>query len=310
MLWVHRGALGTRSNLITYLYSSLFDSPAQTLVNTVNTIGVMGKGVAKVFRETYPKMFREYKRVCDAKQLEIGKLHLWKSEDRWVLNVPTKTTWRLPSQIDYVEAGLETFVANYARLGISSVSFPPLGCGNGNLEWDKVRPLMESYLKSVHIPVYIHNWQVKDDFVPEHLSQEPPNDFSDFWEDILAAIAESSGKFVTSDRGAAFTVRVDLDRSLHIKHEGGKGELLKFEELETAWVAMRDGILSIDRYPDEKSRRYKSYLFPIFASLPYVRSAPVSRVGEYGRHPSKGLFFKRGFGASSVPSEAQGCLSL
>ena len=296
--------------MITYLYSSLFNSPAQTLVNTVNTVGVMGKGVAKVFRETYPIMFREYKRACDARQLGIGKLHLWKGPDRWVLNVPTKTTWRLPSQMDYVEAGLETFVANYAKLGISSASFPPLGCGNGNLEWEKVRPLMESYLKSAHIPIYIHNWQVKEGFVPEHLNHEPPNDFTSFWNDIVESVAGNGGRFFTIDRGASFTVRVDLDRSLHIKHENGKGELLKFEELETAWVAMRDGILSIDRYPDEKSRRYKSYLFPIFASLPYVLSANVARVGEEGRHPSQGLFFKRRFGITKVPSEAQGCLSL
>lgn len=296
--------------MITYLYSSLFDSPAQTLVNTVNTVGVMGKGVAKIFRETYPSMFREYKKVCDAKKLQTGKLHLWKGSDRWVLNVPTKTTWRLPSKVEYVEAGLETFVANYADLGISSVSFPPLGCGNGNLEWDIVRPIMEKYLNKLQIPVYIHNIQVSPNFVPEHIRRAPPSDFSDFWNDVREAIAEHGGSFSTSDKQSAFRVSINLDRSLHIKHESGKGELLKFEELETAWVAMRDGILSIDRYPDEKSRRYKSYLFPIVSSLPYVQTAQVSRAGEDGRYPTKGLFFKRAIGESAVPSETQGCLSL
>jgi O-acetyl-ADP-ribose deacetylase (regulator of RNase III) len=91
--------------MLTYLYTSLFDSPAQTLVNTVNTVGVMGKGVAKTFRERYPAMFKEYKKLCDGGALTIGSLHLWKSDDRWVLNFPTKTTWRLPSKLEYIQQG-------------------------------------------------------------------------------------------------------------------------------------------------------------------------------------------------------------
>ncbi len=68
--------------MLTYLYTSLFDSPAQTLVNTVNTVGVMGKSIAKTFRERYPAMFKEYKKLCDRGNLTIGSLHLWKSDDR------------------------------------------------------------------------------------------------------------------------------------------------------------------------------------------------------------------------------------
>ena len=72
--------------MLTYVYNSLFDSPAQTLVNTVNTVGVMGKGIAKAFKEKYPDMFREYKRLCDSGELSIGKIHLWRSPQRLVLN--------------------------------------------------------------------------------------------------------------------------------------------------------------------------------------------------------------------------------
>ena len=100
--------------MITFLESSIFSSPAQTLVNTVNTVGVMGKGIAKEFKRTYPSMYREYRALCDSNQLEIGKLHLWRSDSRWVLNFPTKTTWRLPSKIEYIEAGLIKFLSNYA----------------------------------------------------------------------------------------------------------------------------------------------------------------------------------------------------
>ena len=120
--------------MITYIDSSVFDSPAQTLVNTVNTVGVMGKGIAKEFKSRYPIMYKEYRRLCDDKQLQVGNLHLWRSDNRWVLNFPTKTTWRRPSELAYVEQGLHKFVNYYMDLGISSISFPPLGCGNGNLE--------------------------------------------------------------------------------------------------------------------------------------------------------------------------------
>jgi O-acetyl-ADP-ribose deacetylase (regulator of RNase III) len=299
------------ATVITYLDTSLFDSPAQTLVNTVNTVGVMGKGVAKAFKEIYPKMFREYKSICDTGHLKIGILHLWKSEDRWVVNFPTKTTWRLPSKLEYIEAGLRTFASNYAQLGITSVSFPPLGCGNGNLDWTEVRPLMERYLKGVSIPVYIHNVHVAQDFRAEHVGQVAPASFSEFWQDIKWSIREQNGQYLTTDSQRPFFVSVDDSRALHIRRDGGKCELLQFEELETAWVAMRDGILSIDRYPDEKSRRYRSYLFPILATLPYVRVANVSRDGEDARRASKGLFFPRNKGASAAPPvETQECLSL
>ena len=160
--------------MLAYLYSSLSDSPAQTLVNTVNTVGIMGKGVAKTFRERYPAMYREYRSLCDAGKLSIGSLHLWKGDDRWVLNFPTKTTWRLPSKLEYIERGLDTFVRNYERMGIVSASFPPLGCGNGNLDWLQVRPILENYLSNISIPIYIHSLHVGDEFIPEHKKSIDP----------------------------------------------------------------------------------------------------------------------------------------
>ena len=157
--------------MLAYLRTDLFSSPAQTLVNTVNTEGVMGKGVAKTFKQKYPEMFREYKRLCDRGDLRVGSLMLWRGQDKWVLNFPTKTTWRLPSQMPYLEAGLKRFVEVYENLGITSISFPPLGCGNGGLDWSDVKPLMEKYLKRVSIPVYIHDLHVGAEFVPEHLEK-------------------------------------------------------------------------------------------------------------------------------------------
>lgn len=155
--------------MIVYTDTNLFLSPAQTLVNTVNTVGVMGKGIAKDFKHYYPQMFDHYRQICLAKQLDVGMLQLSKSEpvlyrkkptgqsrQRWVLNFPTKRHWRAKSKLEYVEAGLKKFVAEYGHQGIESVAFPQLGVGNGGLKWPVVREMMEDYLGQLPIPVYIH----------------------------------------------------------------------------------------------------------------------------------------------------------
>jgi O-acetyl-ADP-ribose deacetylase (regulator of RNase III) len=143
--------------MLTYLPTSLFDSPAQTLVNTVNTVGVMGKGIALVFKQRYPDMYQQYRELCQAGQLDIGKLHVYRKLNQVIVNFPTKKHWRNPSQIKYIEAGLAEFVHSYIQHGITSVSFPQLGCGQGGLDWERqVQPVMQCYLKDLPIPVYIH----------------------------------------------------------------------------------------------------------------------------------------------------------
>ncbi|CAN5116248.1 hypothetical protein BH10PSE7_BH10PSE7_30610 [soil metagenome] len=299
--------------MLTYLYSSIFDSPAQTLVNTVNTIGVMGKGIAKAFRERYPAMFREYKSLCDRGGLSTGNLHLWKGAEQWVLNFPTKTTWRLPSKIEYIESGLVTFVDNYERMGIVSASFPPLGCGNGNLSWDDVRPLMEHYLSKINIPVYVHSLHVAADFVPEHKEVHVvPVDFTEFWRDLQASMYENKGVFYTGEGNHPYSVHVHHD-DITITRSGKNREKIPYEELQNAWVILRDGILSGDKFSDEASKRFKSYLFPLLKSLPYVRAAPMSRSGQKPSGRSEGLFLARHSGESrkATPSDSrQGCLSV
>jgi O-acetyl-ADP-ribose deacetylase (regulator of RNase III) len=142
--------------MIRYLTSDLFAATAQTLVNPVNTEGVMGAGLARAFRDRYPEMFREYRELCRERRLSIGTLHLWQGPDRWVLNLPTKTSWRLPSTLAYIEAGLRRFRQDYPALGITSVAFPALGCGCGSLSWSAVRSLMDSSLADLPIPVDVH----------------------------------------------------------------------------------------------------------------------------------------------------------
>lgn len=143
--------------MITYPNGSIFQSPAQTLVNPVNTVGVMGKGIAYEFKQIYPEMFERYHDLCKQGQFNIGDLWLYKSPDKWILNLPTKKHWRNPSKIEYIEAGLKKFQEKYAEYGIQSIAFPALGCGSGKLDFKtQVQPLMEKYLKELPIDIFIY----------------------------------------------------------------------------------------------------------------------------------------------------------
>lgn len=153
--------------MFEYIVGNIFDSPAQVIVNTVNTVGVMGKGLALSFKQRYPEMFNAYRKACEKHQLTIGKLMIWYAPDHWILLFPTKENWRNPSKLEYIEKGLMKFVNTYADKNITSIAFPRLGCGNGELNWDDVRPLMEKYLKILPIDVYIYLGMDLDDS-PEH----------------------------------------------------------------------------------------------------------------------------------------------
>lgn len=153
--------------MIDYIKGDIFLSPAKVIVNAVNTFGVMGKGIALAYKERYPDMFTAYRNACEKKTFQIGKLMLYYAPDYWVLLFPTKENWRHPSKIEYLQAGLEKFVNKYAEKNITSIAFPMLGCGNGELDWEDVRPVMEYYLKKLPISVYIY-LGINTNDVPEH----------------------------------------------------------------------------------------------------------------------------------------------
>lgn len=157
--------------MIEYIEGNIFESPAQVIVNTVNTVGVMGKGLALSFKQRYPDMFNKYKIACEKHQLTIGKLMLFYEEDHWLLMFPTKENWRNPSKIEYIEKGLMKFVSTYADKNITSIAFPRLGCGNGELDWNEVKPLMERYLKKLPIDIYIYIGENRQT-TPEHKEQQ------------------------------------------------------------------------------------------------------------------------------------------
>ena len=142
--------------MIHYVSGNIFDSPAQTLVNPVNTVGVMGKGLALEFKKRYPRMFEEYKKQCRDGWLYVGDLMFWRAKNHFILNFPTKKHWKDPSSLIYIEAGLLSSANKYESYGISSIAFPKLGCGNGGLDWKVVKPVMERYLQELPIDAYIY----------------------------------------------------------------------------------------------------------------------------------------------------------
>jgi len=128
--------------MIKIIIGDLFNSKMHTLVNTINCDGIMGKGVAKVFKDKYPEMFKDYRSKFENNELEIGKPYLFQDDHIKILNFPTKQHWRSPSILKNISDGLDYFIAHYQDWGIISIAFPPLGCGNGGLNWIDVAPLM------------------------------------------------------------------------------------------------------------------------------------------------------------------------
>ncbi|GAB2540991.1 macro domain-containing protein [Rufibacter soli] len=144
----------------TFIKGNIFNSKCQTVVNTVNCVGVMGKGIAKVYKLRYPHMFEIYKQHCQNKIIGIGKLWLYDKQEGapWVLNFPTKVHWKYPSKIEYIERGLRKFVEAYKAKGISSIAFPLLGTHNGGLATEEVRSMMFEYLEKCDIDIEIYDY--------------------------------------------------------------------------------------------------------------------------------------------------------
>ena len=135
----------------------LFLSNAKTLVNTVNCVGVMGKGIALEFKKRYPLMFNEYEQMCKKGQVRPGEPYYYSDlTGASIINFPTKDNWRSPTKLSYIVSGLRWFRENYKSLGITSVAFPPLGCGNGGLSWGIVGPIMYEYLNDLPIMIEVY----------------------------------------------------------------------------------------------------------------------------------------------------------
>jgi O-acetyl-ADP-ribose deacetylase (regulator of RNase III)/uncharacterized protein YwgA len=162
-------------NMVKILMSDLLKSKTQTLVNTVNCVGIMGKGIALEFKEQFPDMFNDYVERCNRNELRLGKPYLFKRlTPPWILNFPTKGHWRSVSRIEDIVKGLKYLLQHYKEWGITSLSVPPLGCGQGQLEWKIVGPTLYRYLSQLDIPVelYAPHDTPHEELQPEFLDQD------------------------------------------------------------------------------------------------------------------------------------------
>jgi O-acetyl-ADP-ribose deacetylase (regulator of RNase III) len=237
--------------MLMYRRTSILDSSAQTLVNTVNCVGVMGKGLAKAFKERDPEMFAAYKSICERKLLEPGKLWLWQGSKSWVLNFPTKIHWRNPSKLEWIETGLRKFVAEHASRGIREISFPRLGCGNGSLDWNDVRPLMERYLIGLDIAIYIHDYEV-DIGLPEHLEYVArrlqtegvsANTFDSFLLSLRRAAEVSEGNLVELQTKIPFKASMDAEGNLTLLSQDAEW-VVEREDLRGVWLSLASGLVT------------------------------------------------------------------
>lgn len=139
--------------MIEITTGDILAADAEALVNTVNCVGIMGRGIALQFRKAFPDNFKSYEKACERKELQPGRLFVFRTgqltNPHYIINFPTKRHWKGKSQLADIESGLTALVAEIRRLGIRSVAIPPLGCGQGGLDWAEVRPRIEQALQAV-----------------------------------------------------------------------------------------------------------------------------------------------------------------
>lgn len=145
--------------MIHYTTGNLLESKAEALVNTVNTVGVMGKGIALMFKERFSENFQQYAQACKAGKVQTGHMFVTEPAEldgpRWVINFPTKQHWRHPSRLEWVTAGLQDLRHFLQEKNVRSMAIPPLGAGNGGLDWPVVREQIESALGDLDIDITV-----------------------------------------------------------------------------------------------------------------------------------------------------------
>ncbi len=164
--------------MIKYTQGNLLDAPTDALVNTVNTVGVMGKGIALQFKNRFPNNYKTYLSACKKGLFKVGELLVVQEGDltnqKLIINFPTKVHWRSDSKYEYIESGLKALRKLIIETNINSIAVPPLGCGNGGLDWEKVSPMISSYLGDLptEVLVYTPNAEIKEILQKENVKKE------------------------------------------------------------------------------------------------------------------------------------------
>jgi O-acetyl-ADP-ribose deacetylase (regulator of RNase III) len=180
---------------ITRGTGNLLAQDVDALVNTVNTDGIMGKGIALQFKRTWPAMFKDYEAACKRGKVTLGRMHVWRTGSltgpQYIINFPTKGHWRARSKLTDIETGLQDLTRVISELGITSIAIPPLGCGNGGLDWREVEPRMlrslEPLASSVDVRIFA---PMGAPSAAEQLSHEPAPKLTSARAALLALMRE------------------------------------------------------------------------------------------------------------------------
>ena len=166
--------------MIHYKNGNLLESDAEALVNTVNTVGVMGKGIALQFKNQFPNNFNLYAKACKENKVKVGTLFITEEDTllngkKLIINFPTKTDWRKPSEYSYIEIGLAELIKVIKDRNLKSIAIPPLGAGNGGLDWYKVKILIEKNLSDLNcdIQMYQPNTAIQETLKKERIKLTP-----------------------------------------------------------------------------------------------------------------------------------------
>ncbi|MBU1658149.1 macro domain-containing protein [bacterium] len=266
--------------MINYIKGNLFTSNAKVLVNTVNTVGVMGKGIAADFKKIYPQMFENYKQLCNDGTLDIGELYLYKTSNKWILNFPTKKHWKSPSTVEYIEKGLQRLVQEATKLQITDIAMPKLGCGNGGLDWEmQVKPIVEKYLKKAPINVSIYDFD--KDIVPEHTKPKDIEDwlrsdpesltFSVFFEDLQDSYSVNTlfpKKIKLSNN--TYEINYNSEEDYFLFQSKSKSFILSRSDIKTMFYTLKTVGKLCENDIYHELQEYKKEIFDFLSVLPYI----------------------------------------
>lgn len=188
--------------MIKIIKGNIFTTKCQTIVNTVNCVGVMGAGIAYECRLRYPLMYERYVELCRDKKLNIGMLWIYKSEDKLIINFPTKYHWRYESKTEYLEKGLQKFIETYKEKGITSVAFPLLGASNGGIPENVSLNIMKEYLVECDIDIEIYQY---DPFAYDDLYLK----FKKIWTEIPESVLKKELKTLKEKENAHLKAKIE-----------------------------------------------------------------------------------------------------
>ncbi|SHO80482.1 ADP-ribose 1''-phosphate phophatase related protein [hydrothermal vent metagenome] len=203
---------------------NIFSTKCETIVNTVNCMGVMGAGIAYEFKLRHPDMFKKYKIVCDNNLIDIGKLSIYQvdsSNYKKILNFPTKKNWKYPSKIEYLEDGLKKFVDTYNEKNIKSIAFPLLGAGKGGISSEKSLDIMQKYLSKCDIDIEI--WYF-DEKAEDTLYKEFKNKFLNLDSNSIKQLSKLRLDLIEKIKNALIT-RDDIHFISQLKSIQGVGDI-------------------------------------------------------------------------------------